>query len=59
VPCRLPAGRGPVPESVPMAFSGERTIVVRVTDERTRVVVADDDVLLASAAQRGDALSVM
>jgi DNA-binding NarL/FixJ family response regulator len=35
-----------VAESVPMAFGGERAIIVRVTDEQTRVVVADDDVLL-------------
>ena len=33
-------------ESVPMAFSGGQAIIVRVTDEQTRVVVADDDVLL-------------
>jgi hypothetical protein len=39
-----------------MAFGGERAIIVRVTDEQTRVVVADDDVLLreglASLLQR-------
>jgi hypothetical protein len=33
-----------------MASGGERAIIVGVTDEQTRVVVADDDVLLRKGA---------